>query len=211
MNAGSTEQGILIETYIRRVLRKGTPYPTVFKLCKKAGVDETAFYAHFPNLDAVAASAWLQPLNAAHEIVAADEEFEHFGLHNKIVSLLYTTLEQATAHRSFMLQAWPGLDVKSGPLRDQARAYKQVVMPWIEQAVADGTIARRAAGPSVYARVFSAHYILVLDFWLKDESNQFERTDAFVEKTVTLAMDLIGKQAFDSALDLARFIASCRR
>jgi ubiquinone biosynthesis protein COQ9 len=47
----------------------------------------------------------------------------------------------------------------------------------------------------------------VISFLLKDESQRFERTDAFIEKTVAFAFDVIRTQAIDSAFDLARFLA----
>ena len=46
----------------------------------------------------------------------------------------------------------------------------------------------------------------MIDQYLKDESDEFERTDAFIEKTVTLAFDLFRAQVLDSAADLLRFL-----
>jgi hypothetical protein len=50
------------------------------------------------------------------------------------------------------------------------------------------------------------HWRSVLEYFLKDESQGFERTDAFIEKTVEFAFDLLRTQAIDSAADLARFL-----
>ena len=41
---------------------------------------------------------------------------------------------------------------------------------------------------------------------MRDESLNFERTDAAVEKAVTLSFDLVGRNTFDSALDFGRFL-----
>ena len=46
----------------------------------------------------------------------------------------------------------------------------------------------------------------LLLFWRDDDSAGFEKTDAFVEKSVNLAFDLIGKGALDSAIDFAKFL-----
>ena len=50
------------------------------------------------------------------------------------------------------------------------------------------------------------HFRAVISFLIKDESQQFERTDAFIEKTVAFAFDVLRTQAIDSAFDLARFL-----
>ena len=73
--------------------------------------------------------------------------------------------------------------------------------------MAHGEIASYGQGSRVYAQVFALHFLSVIDFWLRDESPGFERTDAFIEKTVRLATDLIGRGPIDSAVDLARFFA----
>jgi hypothetical protein len=70
-----------------------------------------------------------------------------------------------------------------------------------------GEIADRRGLVRAYPRVLYVHLRAALDFYCRDESEGFERTDAFLEKTVKLAFDVIGTQAVDSALDLARFLA----
>ena len=59
---------------------------------------------------------------------------------------------------------------------------------------------------NVYPEVLYIHWRSVLEYFLKDESTRFERTDAFIEKTVELAFDLLRTQAVDSAADLIRFL-----
>ena len=47
----------------------------------------------------------------------------------------------------------------------------------------------------------------MVEFTLADDSSGFERTDAYIEKSVRLAFDVIGTQAVDSAFDLFRFLS----
>ena len=69
-----------------------------------------------------------------------------------------------------------------------------------------GEIADRRGLTSLYPGILYVHLRWVIDQYLKDESEGFERTDAFIEKTVTLAFDLFRSQALDSAADLLRFL-----
>ena len=50
------------------------------------------------------------------------------------------------------------------------------------------------------------HLLFILKFWSNDESPNFEKTDAAIEKSVTLAFDLIGKGILDNALDFGKFL-----
>jgi len=57
-----------------------------------------------------------------------------------------------------------------------------------------------------YPQLFWLHMIVLLGFWKDDSSSDFEQTDAFVEKSVNLAFDLIGKGTLDNAIDFAKFL-----
>ena len=45
-----------------------------------------------------------------------------------------------------------------------------------------------------------------MGFFAKDDTVNFERTDAAVEKAVTLSFDLVGRNTLDSAFDFVRFL-----
>jgi len=45
-----------------------------------------------------------------------------------------------------------------------------------------------------------------MNFWKNDDSKSFENTDAAVEKSVNLSLDLIEKGPLDSMLDFAKFL-----
>ena len=51
----------------------------------------------------------------------------------------------------------------------------------------------------------------VIDYFVKDTSRGFERTDAYIEKSTALAFDVMQTQAIDSAFDLLRFLAPGRK
>ena len=59
---------------------------------------------------------------------------------------------------------------------------------------------------SKYAEGLWVNFLFVYSFWLKDESNAFEKTDEAIERSINLAIDLMGKSALDSALDFGKFL-----
>jgi hypothetical protein len=48
--------------------------------------------------------------------------------------------------------------------------------------------------------------LFVTDFWLKDKSSGFEKTDEAIERSVNLAFDLIGKSPLDSIIEFGKFL-----
>ena len=201
----------ILQGYKKYVLKKGRPPASIYKLCKSIDLKEPEFYQRFASLDAVATATWVDILQETADVVHADTDFADYPLREKLLAYLYTFLEGATEHRSYLIATWPGANPQDRKLRGVSCAYRELNRPWVDQAMHAGELAARGASSRVYSEVFTLHLIAVTGFWLKDESHAFERTDAFVEKTVTLAMDLVGRGAIESGLDLARFFAgSCR-
>ena len=49
-------------------------------------------------------------------------------------------------------------------------------------------------------------FMTIYKFWLRDTSSDFEKTDAFIEKSVKLAIDLTNVPALDSIMDYGKFV-----
>ena len=48
--------------------------------------------------------------------------------------------------------------------------------------------------------------LFTLKFWLEDDSPGFDKTDIFIEKSVTASFDLIDVTALKSVFDFGKFI-----
>ena len=96
-------------------------------------------------------------------------------------------------------------------LDDFRRSLSMFVADLLRDGRRTEEIAPRRLVQDGYPRLFWTQALFVLTFFAKDESLNFERTDAAVEKAVTLSFDLVGRNSFDSALDLTRFLLHKRR
>jgi len=195
------------EEYIRYVTRKGRPPATTFKFCKKLGISESEFFTAFPSLEAVEKAIWLSTLEHSMTLTLEIADFDDYPLKEKLLTGLFNYAEHNKNNRSFMIYTWPGLRRQHRTTRVLARSYRNYINDWIFDGIARGECSGCGQPARIYAQIFSLHYLAVIDFWLKDETSDFERTDAFIEKTVQFATDLIRRGAVDSAVDLARFFA----
>jgi ubiquinone biosynthesis protein COQ9 len=46
----------------------------------------------------------------------------------------------------------------------------------------------------------------IIDFWIKDDSKLFEKTDTLIEKSVNTTMDWMARTPLDSLFDLGKFL-----
>ncbi len=202
----------IISAFCDTLREHGRPPETVFAFCKHLEITEREFFSEFPSFDAVESSYWEQIVDRVATAVEAGPEWPEFTARQRLLSFLYAFCEASLDHRSVMLVRIAKLGPVPKPafLKGFEARFKAFAKGVLEHGVALGEVAERGRLASLYPDALYTHFRGVIDFSLKDESRGYERTDAFIEKSVAVAFDLIRTQVVDSALDLARFLVPCR-
>jgi AcrR family transcriptional regulator len=202
----------IIEAFSETLRETGHPPETVFGFCKRLDLPERDFFTEFASLHAVENAYWEQIIHRVILAVESGAEWAAFDARQRLLSFLYAFFEDALNHRSLLLARLAKLGPLARPdfLRGFESRFKAFAKAIVAHGVASGEIAERGRLSALYPEVLYLHLRGVIDFNLRDESRGYERTDAFIEKTVAVAFDLLRTQVFDSALDLARFLIPCR-
>lgn len=199
----------ITEAYTSELLENGTPPKTVHAFCKAIGLAERDFFVEFASLDSVESAIWGDWIGHLISQISSGEEWKDFSARQRYLTFLFAFTESSLDRRSIMLSRFGHLGpVASHPsLRAFEEQFKIFAADIISHGISLGEIAARGPFQSLYPAILYVHFRAVMAFLLKDESRRFERTDAFIEKTVAFAFDVIRTQAIDSAFDLARFLA----
>lgn len=212
--AASSGRKKIARAYRDVMLKTGKQPPSVYSFCLDLGIEEEAFYREFGSFTGVEREIWKEIMNATIRRVTGDKSFQGFSAREKMLALCYTLLEELTRERSFILVQ---LERTARPelvppfLRDFRDSYLNFTSRILQEGQETGEIARRPYLERGYPRLFWLHLVSLLMYWKSDDSPAFTKTDAFVEKSVQLAFDLITKGLVDSAVDLARFMFQSRR
>lgn len=196
--------------YIRHVLKKGSPPASVHAFVKKLEISEREFFEHFGSFEGLEARIWEEMVKETIEAVESGQEWQGFSAQQKLLSFLFAYCDKILDHRSFFLARFPRLSkgqVEPGALQGMRAAFIGFADRIVDTGIEAGDIACRGTFSKAYPLGFFGHLISVIDFNLSDTSQGFERTDAYIEKSVRLAFDVVGTQAVDSAVDLVRFLA----
>lgn len=198
----------ILTAYADHLREHGAAPASVFKFSRELGIEERTFFAEFPNFDAVESTMWRALVDRVVEAVTSGAEWQGFSARQRVLTFLFAFTEESLAWRSLLL-----LRVgKCGPLarpahlRGLEEGYKTFIRPVLDRGRETGEIAARGALEQAFPDAFYTHFRAVVDFHLKDASAGYERTDAFIEKSVALAFDLLRTQAVDSAFDFAKFV-----
>jgi len=200
---------IITAAYIDYVLEHGRKPSTVHKFCKDLGLKETDFYNVASSFEALERNIWSSYIERTIATVTGDKAYSDFSAREKVLSFHYTLLEVLKENRSFVLLT-SGMKLRPDHtpvcLKDFGKKFSEFVSGVINEGKSSGEIAARPKIDETYPKLFWLHLVILLQYWKNDDSNGFENTDAFVEKSVNLAFDLISKGALDTAIDFIKFL-----
>jgi len=207
--AASKSRAEWIDAYLDYLLEHGQQPASVRQFARMQGATEKAFFTHFASFDALEGRIWKSMVTETVETLKADEEYAAYPARQKLAAFYYTFLDGALDNRSFLLLRFPGVQLVTPPqfLNTFRDTFLDYIRPVLNEAKESQEVPKRGDLNKAYPGLIYAQLLFIIDYWLKDESEQFERTDALVEKSITLAFDLIGTQVVDSAFDLVRFLA----
>jgi len=202
------ERERILNAYREHLLEVGQPPVSVYRFCQDLDISEKTFFGLFPSFHAVEAVIWEAMLDRVIEAVEGGPEWNEFSAKQRLLAFLFAFVEASLEMRSLMLLRFTEIGVFSRPpfLRRFAARYHRFAKGIVEVGVENGEIAERGRVSDLYPSGLYTLFRSVIDFHLQDESDAFQRTDAFIEKSVNVAFDCIRTQVLDSAFDLAKFL-----
>lgn len=210
----TTEKGIdsaeqLMAAYREYVLTEGKAPASVFAFCKSLGVKEDAFYVHFASFESLERLFWKNYFDQTLTRLESDNDYHGFSTREKILTFYFALIESLKSERSFVLHQlhhWKAPVPTPVFLKDFKLAFEDWLKRLVVEGKTSGEVATRPYLDQRYHHLFWLHFSFVLHFWKSDDSANFEKTDAAIEKSVNLAFDLIGKGVLDNAIDFGKFL-----
>ena len=205
-NKEVTRQDI-IDQYMLSVLESEKVPVSVYKFCKHLKIDESDFYRHFGSFESLQNGIWVTFFHKALEVVTKSKEYASFGKREKLLTFYYTLFELLTLNRSYVLFALhkPGpMGSNLAQLNDMSGEFKEYLKDLNELSDLDNGV--RQISEKAVEEIGCAQFLVILRFWMKDSSPQFEKTDVMIEKTINTTFDLVDIKPVRSIIDLAKFL-----
>ncbi len=199
----------LYDPYIDHLLEHGKPPVSVYKFCKENGIQEADFFKQAASFEALESEFWAIKASELINSIQSGDEWHSFDARQRMLTFLFALSEQLLGMRSLVLLRFGHLKLASRPnwLDGWHDAVREFCKSVVAHGKESGAIAERGRISESYPDALVLATRSVIDYFVKDTSKGFERTDAYVEKSVALAFDLMQTQAIDSAFDLLKFLA----
>jgi len=204
----SAEQKIK-QAYKEYVLEHGKQPNSVFIFTKGIKLKEGVFYEHFNSFTALESAIWKDYFAQTAKALQQEKVYQDYSAREKLLAFFYTLAEVLMPERSYVLYCFEGVkkpEVTPAFLKGFRNQFEEWADGIVAQGRENGEIAERPFITDRYAQGLWLQVQFVLYYWLRDQSQAFENTDAAIEKAVNLAFDLMGRNPIDSIIDFARFI-----
>ena len=93
---------------------------------------------------------------------------------------------------------------------EQLKGLKKDVKGFASELIEDGNAAKNLKITKQNLKLFSEgawlHLLVILNFWMEDDSPGFEKTDVTIEKLIHAAFDIFENTPLDNIVDFGKFI-----
>jgi hypothetical protein len=197
------------KAYSDQLCETGKKPISVYQFCKELEITEPKFYKAFASFEALEKSILSTFFVNTLDLLSKDEAYEASKTQNKLLAFYYTFFEVLLTNRTLVMLLLPH-DKKQLFNAGNLKGLKQQMKDYldslgIEIAGLENTPLSSYQDKSI-REIGWIQFLLTLQFWLKDESAGFEKTDVYIEKSLRASFDLIEKNPFGSLLDFGKFV-----
>jgi hypothetical protein len=200
----------LFELYGDYILNHGERPKNVYRFAKDNDFEEKDFYDYFTSFEQIE-KRMIQHLFESSLLLASEvNDTDLITAKEKLLNVYFIFFENMTMNRSLVLMIL-GKDKMNSiktlqNLKQSHRAFIKTLdfndMELMKNAKGDvKNFTEKSREEALWL-----HLVSCIDFWKKDTSPAFEKTDLYIEKTVDTGFELIDNEPLRKVIDLGKFL-----
>lgn len=205
----------ILEAFVHHVLEMGQEPVSVYKFAQSLQMSEQEFYTYYTSFQGVKGGVWESIFEHTLTDMFAQEAYAHYSPKEKLLSFYFTWIEELKKNRSYLLALYEKQPDFKKVTPQEVQPFKRHFTAFAKTLVQEGKeteqIVYRKYVSDKYPEALWLETLFIFQFWLKDTSPGFERTDAAIEKSVNLFFDVVGRNAVDSLFDFAKFLYQTKK
>jgi AcrR family transcriptional regulator len=203
------DKKLIREAYIKYWLEHGRNPISIYAFCQHLETTEAAFYELYSSFDSVEKDIWRAIFEETQDKLKDDETYRGYGVREKLLAFYFLWVQRLRENRSYILlqkekYLAPPLHIEK--LEAFRVAFYEYIRDLIREGYTSGEVKERKYVSDTYVHGFWLQALFVLQYWIKDDSERFEMTDAAIEKAVNLSFQLISSNTLDSIVDFGKFV-----
>lgn len=198
------------DAYIKYWLEHGKKPVSVYTFCQQLGTPEADFYDNFASFQALEKDIWRSFFDETLLKLKDDAVYLGYSVREKLLAFYFLWVQQLRENRSYILLQREQFLLPPGRHLEKLESFRHAFYDYIRDLIKEGyqsgEVKERKFISDQFVHGFWVQALFVLRYWIKDDSERFEMTDAAIEKAVNLSFELVGSTTLDSILDFGKFM-----
>lgn len=198
----------LQDAYWKHLLTAGERPKSVYAFMNALGREEAEFYQSYSSLEALESGYWKATVDATIKVLEDDADYAEYPADQKLLAFFFTYITHIQGSRSRFVGYFPKpMKGHGDSLKGMRHCFEAFAKTVVSEGVEQGVFADRKKLLEYYDKFLFMHFLAIIHFYLKDDSKDFQDTDAFIEKSTHLWIQSAAYGVLDSGFDFVRFMA----
>jgi hypothetical protein len=202
-------EDVIVSAYTDFCLTNEKKPNSVYEFAKLNNIDETDFYHYFTSFEVLEKNYFVTMFAYTLELLEKNEAYQSYESVDKLSAFYFTFFEMATANRSFVIYL---LRQDKNPMKNLGKlsklreVYLEYALTILEKPIKMDQETVVKIQDKVLQEASWLQFLSIFNFWMHDESSNFEKTDVFIEKSVKASFDLAYNIPTQSIIDFGKFL-----
>lgn len=200
----------LFSLYGDYILSNGEKPKNIYLFAKENDFEEENFYQYFSGFEQIEKEILNHFFTKSLELCEQTENWNEMTSKEKLLNLHFTFFENLTMNRSLVLMILGETKRKEWIILQELR---KNFLEFTKQLTFENLEILEKAKESIKnfnektrEEALWLHFISIIEFWKKDQSPSFEKTDLYIEKTIDTGFEFINNEPLKKVMDLGKFL-----
>ena len=200
----------LLSLYGDYILSNGEKPKNIYLFAKENDFEEENFYQYFSGFEQIEKEILNHFFTKPLELCEQTENWNEMTSKEKLLNLHFTFFENLTMNRSLVLMILGETKRKEWIILQELR---KNFLEFTKQLTFENLEILEKAKESIKnfnektrEEALWLHFISIIEFWKKDQSPSFEKTDLFIEKTIDTGFEFLNNEPLKKVMDLGKFL-----
>ena len=200
----------VLSDYGNYLLIHGERPKNIFVFAKENHFDEKEFYQFFSNFEHLEKEILKHFFQKSLELSLEIEGYEDMNAKERLLNLYFIFFENLTMNRSLVLMILGKKNLSTLQKLHELKSEHQKFIKTLDfndlEILEKAKDSIKNFNEKSREEALWLHFLSIIEFWQKDESPSFEKTDLFIEKTIDTGFEFLNNEPLKKIIDLGKFL-----
>ncbi|MCW3169937.1 TetR family transcriptional regulator C-terminal domain-containing protein [Chryseobacterium sp. 09-1422] len=203
-------QDRIFELYGDYILNHGEKPKSIYRFAKDNEFEERDFYDYFASFEQIERMMLVNLFDKSVDLASEVNSSNEISSKEQLLNVYFIFFENMTMNRSLVLMILGNDKLQSAKISKQLKDTHREFIRTLD--FNDWQLIKKAKNDvknfheKAREEALWLHFISSIEFWKKDTSPAFEKTDLYIEKTIDTGFELIDNEPLRKLVDLGKFL-----